>query len=86
MNLLKTNTLEAAVDNGYPVYVVYKSDSKEIVDWYIFGEKMAENSSKSRNNKFGPETHEYAEWAKYMVIRERHAEHMADVNAEWRKR
>ena len=79
MNFSKTNTLEAAVDNGYPVYVVYKSDSKEIVDWYMFGEKMAENASESRNNKFGPETHEYAEWKQYVYIRDRHQKHLEQL-------
>ena len=33
--------LETAIDAGIPVYVVYKSDTKEIVDWYSFGQKLA---------------------------------------------
>jgi len=71
--------LESAIDAGIPVYVVYKLDTKEIVDWYSFGQKLAENAAESRNNKFGPETHDFAEWKSYVHIRDQHEKHLAQL-------
>ena len=37
MNLSKSETLEDVINRGYPVYVTYKEDNKEIVEWWAFG-------------------------------------------------
>lgn len=50
MNIEK---LKTEVKKGYPIFVVYTSDTKELVDWYPYGEKMARASAESRNNKVG---------------------------------
>lgn len=86
MNLLKTQSLESALEKNYPVYIVYNSETKELLNWFAFGEKMAQMDAADRCAKSGPDTHEYAEWSRYVNIRERHSEQMADINAEWRKR
>ena len=86
MNLTKTQTLENALAKNYPVYIVYNSETKELLNWFPFGEKMAKMDAEDRCAKSGPDTHDYAEWSSYAKIRERHAEQMADINAEWRKR
>ena len=86
MNLAKTNTLESALEKNYPVYIVYDAVSKELLNWFAFGEKMAQLDAEDRCAKNGPDTHDYAEWSQYVKIRERHAAHLADVNAEWRQR
>ena len=41
MNLSKSETLEDVINRGYPVYVTYKEDNKEIVEWWAFGENSA---------------------------------------------
>ena len=86
MNLAKTTSLETAVEKNYPVYVVYNAETKELLNWFAFGEKMAQLDAADRCSKTGPDTHDYAEWSKYVIIRERHAAHVADVNAGWRQR
>jgi len=78
--------LKAEVSRGYPIYVVYTSDTKEIVDWYSFGEKMAESSTRARNNKVGPDTHNYGLWDNYVIAREQHEAHLADLAEPWRHR
>lgn len=78
--------LKAEVSRGYPIYVVYTSDTKEIVDWYSFGEKMAESSAKARNNKVGPDTHTHSSWDNYVVARTSHESHLADLAEPWRHR
>ena len=45
MNLARTNTLEGALDKGYPVYVVFETGTKEVVEWWAFGEGLAKNSA-----------------------------------------
>ena len=30
----KTKTLEGALDAGYPIFVTYREDTKEIVEWW----------------------------------------------------
>ena len=34
---LKNNTLEDAISKNIPVYLVYKEDTKEILEWWPFG-------------------------------------------------
>ena len=40
MNLAKTKTLEGAQMQGIPIFVTYREDTKEIVEW-TFGEGLA---------------------------------------------
>lgn len=86
MNLSKTQSLEVAVTKGYPLYVVFDAYTKEIVNWFAFGEKMAQVDASDRCAKSGPDTHEFAEWKKYVNIRAAHQLHLDDVNASWRQR
>ena len=79
MNLSKSETLEDVINSGYPVYVTYKEDNKEIVEWWAFGEGLAKGSAEIRNNKHGPETHNYASWEKYVVIRDRYNKHLEQL-------
>ena len=37
MNVAKTVSMEAAINKGHDVYVVYAEDTKEIVNWFVFG-------------------------------------------------
>ena len=62
MNLSKTQTLEDAVSRDIPVYLVYEEDTKEILEWWPFGEGLARSSANMRNNMHGPDSHNYASW------------------------
>jgi len=86
MNLAKTTSLETALTKNYPVYIVFDAVTKEIVNWFAFGEKMAQLDSEDRCAKSGPDTYDYAEWSKYVVQRDKYDAHMKDVNAAWRQR
>ena len=86
MNLARTTTLEMALEKNYPVYIVFDAVTKEIVNWFAFGEKMAQVDAADRCAKNGPDTYDYAEWSKYVVQRERYQAHLEDVNADWRNR
>jgi dTDP-4-dehydrorhamnose reductase len=79
MNLMKTTTLEEALEKKYPVYIVYETSNKEIVSWYAFGEKMAEVDAENRCNKNGPDTHESAPWERYVFIRDKHEKHLQQL-------
>lgn len=79
MNLSKSKTLESALNLGHEVFVTYREDTKEIVDWYVFGEGLAKGSAEMRNCKQGPETHNYASWQKYVVIRDNYNRHLAQL-------
>jgi len=79
MNLAKSNTLEDALNVGHPVFVTYREDNKEIVEWWVFGEGLAKGSAEIRNNKEGPDTHNYASWEKYVVIRDNYNRHLAQL-------
>ncbi|MDA9993042.1 hypothetical protein N9E09_00065 [bacterium] len=83
MNIEKLRT---EVKKGYPIFVVYTSDTKELVDWYPFGEKMAKTAAESRNNKVGPNTHTYGSWQNYTVAYNNHQRHLADLAEPWRHR
>ena len=65
MNLAVTNTLEGALNVGYPVFVTYRENNKEIVEWFAFGEGLAKGSAEMRNAKEGPDTYNYTSWEKY---------------------
>jgi hypothetical protein len=86
MNLAKTMSLEVAVTKGYPIFVVFDAYTKEIVNWFAFGEKMARVDASDRCAKSGPDTHEFAEWKAYTIIRDAHQRHLDDVAAPWRQR
>ena len=86
MNLAKTTSLEAALEKNYPVYVVFDAVTKEIVNWFVFGEKMAQIDASDRCAKNGPDTYDYAEWSKYVIQREHYQAHLENVNAPWRYR
>ena len=86
MNLAKTKTLEGALDAGYPIFVTYREDTKEIVEWWPFGEGLAKGSAEIRNNTHGPESHNYASWEKYVVIRDEYNRNMAyleEIEKRW---
>lgn len=86
MNLAKTTSLETALEKNYPVYVVFDSVTKEIVNWFVFGEMMAKIDAADRCAKSGPDTYDYAEWPKYVIQREQYQAHLDNVNAPWRQR
>ena len=79
MNLTKTDTIENAIGKGYPVYVTFKSDTKEIVAWYPFGKKLAESEAAGRCAKNGPDTYDSAPWEKYVFIRDAHEKHLLQL-------
>ena len=79
MKLSSINTIDGALDKGYPVFVTYKADSKEIVAWYPFGEKLAQGESESRCAKNGPDTYESAPWERYVFIRDNHEKHLRQL-------
>ena len=79
MNLSKTQTLEDAVSKDIPVYLVYKEDTKEILEWWPFGEGLARSSADMRNSMHGPDSHNYASWENYVVIRDRHNQHLKQL-------
>ena len=43
------------------------------------GEGLAKGSAEIRNNKEGPDTHNYASWEKYVVIRDNYNRHLAQL-------
>ena len=51
MNLAKSNSLEDALNVGHPVFVTYRENNKEIVEWFAFGEGLAKGSAEMRNAK-----------------------------------
>lgn len=79
MNLMKTTTLEQALEKNYPVYIVYETSNKEIVSWFAFGEKMAQLDAETRCNMNGPESHDYAPWERYVFIRDKHEQHLRQL-------
>ena len=83
MNIEK---LKTEVKKGYPIFVVYTSDTKELVDWYPYGEKMARASAESRNNKVGPETYTYSSWQDYVISYNNYQRLLADLAEPWRHR
>tara|TARA_A200000159_G_scaffold116394_1_gene109841 strand:+ start:2331 stop:2588 length:258 start_codon:yes stop_codon:yes gene_type:complete len=76
---LKNNTLEDAISKNIPVYLVYKEDTKEILEWWPFGEALAKSSAGMRNSMHGPESHNYATWDKYVLIRDNHNKHLKQL-------
>jgi len=76
---MKNQTLEEAVSKNVPVYLVYKEDTKEILEWWPFGEALAQSSAKMRNNMHGPDSHNHASWKKYVVIRDQHNRHLKNL-------
>lgn len=79
MNVAKTVSMEAAINKGHDVYVVYAEDTKEIVNWFVFGQKMAQVDAENRCNRYGPDTYNYAEWSRYVFIRDRHDRHLKQL-------
>ena len=79
MNLARTNTIECALDKGYPVYVVFETDTKDVVEWWAFGEALAKGSAETRCNKHGPESYDYADWPTYEKILARHEAHLRQL-------
>jgi len=75
MNLSKTMSIEEALEKNYPIHVVYEYDTKEIVGWYAFGEKLAQLEASDRCAKNGPDTYDYAKWEHYVNIRDRFEQH-----------
>ena len=79
MNLAVTNTLEGALNVGYPVFVTYRENNKEIVEWFAFGEGLAKGSAEMRNAKEGPDTYNYTSWEKYVIIRDNYNKHLIQL-------
>lgn len=79
MNLAKTTSMETALNLGHEVYVVYSELTKEIVSWFVFGEKMARLDAETRCNRHGPDTYNYTVWDKYVFIRDRHDRHIKQL-------
>ncbi|OUU26846.1 MAG: hypothetical protein CBB97_06945 [Candidatus Endolissoclinum sp. TMED37] len=79
MNLAVTNTLEGALNVGHPVFVTYRENNKEIVEWFAFGEGLAKGSAEMRNAKEGPDTYNYTSWQKYVIIRDNYNKHLMQL-------
>jgi len=79
MNLSKTMSIEEALEKNYPIHVVYEYDTKEIVGWYAFGEKLAQLEASDRCAKNGPDTYNYAKWERYAFIRDKHEKHLRQL-------
>ena len=79
MNLSKTTSIEDAIEKNYPIYVVYETTNKEIVEWWPFGEKLAQAGAETRCSMHGPDSHEYASWEQYVFIRDRHERHLRQL-------
>ena len=79
MNLMNTTTIDDALEKGYPIFVTFKTDTKEIVAWYPFGEKLAQGEAESRCAKNGPDTYESAPWERYVFIRDKYEKHLRQL-------
>lgn len=85
MNLRSNISMKEAIEKNCPVYIVYENESKEIVSWYAFGEKLAKVEANDRCAKFGPDTYDYAKWEQYVKIRDRFEQHKKQLEEIERK-
>jgi hypothetical protein len=72
-------SLEECVKRKWDVYVVYEEETKDIVDYHPFGKINAETSCSARNSKYGPLTHNFAKWDRYLFILDQHEKHLAQL-------
>jgi hypothetical protein len=79
MSLRQTKTIEECLNLNWPIHVVYREEDKQIVEWWPFGDKLAQTGAEQYNAKFGPDSHSYAVWDRYVFIRERHEKHLKQL-------
>lgn len=79
MGVASKPSLEDCVKRKWDVYVVYEEETKDIVDYYPFGKTSAETSANARNSKFGPLSHNFASWDRYLYILDRHEKHLEQL-------
>ena len=72
-------SLEDCVKRGWDVWVVYEEETKDIVDYHPFGKVSCETSCDARNSKYGPLSHNFASWDRYLFVLDQHEKHLAKL-------
>lgn len=79
MGLSAKPSLEDCVKRGWDVWVVYEEETKDIVDYHPFGKVSCEISCGARNSKYGPLSHNFAPWNRYLFVLDQHEKHLAQL-------
>ena len=61
------------------LYVVYEEATKEVVETWPFGKRMAELGAETRNNSQGPDKFNSCSYTQWILVREKHNRHLAMV-------
>lgn len=79
MSLSVKPSLEKCLKLKWPLFVVYEEATKDIVDYSPFSKLTAETSCSARNSKYGPASHNFASWERYLFILDQHEKHLAQL-------